>query len=248
MMGTGAVFLYASKADSRALADQKPVSVLVAKKTIPAGTTAGEASAQGLLRLIEVPRAVVPQDALADVSSVKDDVALTDIFPGEMLLRPKFVAEGSVGTLPIPGDRMAISVQLNDPQRVAGFVQPGSEVAIFDTYDVENGNVTATVTSSRSVNVSGSKVDKATRLLLARVTVVAVGPTSLRKSSSDKNDGKAVVDDKPVTTAVLTVAVTAHEAEKLVHAAQTGQVYFALLGPHSKTSPTSGVDNTNLFR
>ena len=249
MMGTGAVFLYVSKADSRALADQKPVSILVAKKTIPAGTSAQQASEGGMLRLAQQARAAVPEDALSDITDVKDLVVVSDVFPGEVLLRPKFVANGSVGALPIPTDKMAVSVELNDPQRVAGFVQPGSEVAIFDTFEVDSADVTATVTGARSVNVRGAKVDRATRLLLPRASVIAVGPVSLRPSSGeDKDDDSTVTDDKPVTTAVLTVAVSATDAEKLVHAAQTGEVYFALLTSRSKTGPTQGVDNSTLFR
>ena len=35
--------------------------------------------------------------------------------------------------LVIPDDKMAVSVELTDFERVAGFVNPGSEVAIFGT-------------------------------------------------------------------------------------------------------------------
>ena len=40
---------------------------------------------------------------------------------------------GTSGALPIPSGKVAMSVQLGDPQRVAGFVKPGSEIAVFVT-------------------------------------------------------------------------------------------------------------------
>lgn len=46
-IGSTFVFIYAHDANNRALKDQEPQEVLVATKTIDAGTTAGAAEAAG---------------------------------------------------------------------------------------------------------------------------------------------------------------------------------------------------------
>ena len=58
-------------------------------------------------------------------------MALTTIYPGEQILRNKFGTDLGVGEsrLSIPKDKIAVSVNLSDPDRVAGFVNPGDHVA-----------------------------------------------------------------------------------------------------------------------
>lgn len=235
LLGTTAVFAYVRNVDQRAIGNAQPVAVLIAKAAIPAGTSAATASEKGLLTLLTVPRKAVPDGALSDIGSVRTQVTLSDIFPGEMLLRMKFGAQQTTGALNIPAKQLALSVELGDPERVAGFVQPGSEVAVFDTYPIAQPGAAA-----------GSDT-KATRLLLARVLVVAVGPTTLRTESSPSPAPSASSQDKPVTTAILTLAVSQADAERLVQAAQTGQLYFGLLAKDSVTGPSRGVNNSTLF-
>lgn len=241
LVGTGAVLAYVKQVDKRAVADQQPVVVLVAKGTIPAGMTAQQASDKGLLETKAVPRNAVPDASLDSVTAIRDQVAISDIYKGEMLLRAKFSEEQVTGALTIPTGKMAVSVELGDPQRVAGFVLPGAEVAIFNTFDVESASA-ASKSGSDATKVE-AKVEQTTRLLLPRISVIAVGETTLRPSSDKKKtDGQ---DETPVT--ILTVAVTQAEGEKLVHAAQSGELYFALLNAQSKTGPSSGVNNFTLF-
>jgi pilus assembly protein CpaB len=236
LVGTGAVLVYVQQTDERAIADRQPVVVLVAKGTIPAGMTAQQATEKGLLESKKLPANAVPTDSLDSVTAIREQVAIADIYKGEVLLRPKFSAQQVTGALTIPTGKMAVSVELGDPQRVGGFVLPGAEVAIFNTFDVEKAPDKAGKPGELEVTV-----DATTRLLLPRIPVIAVGPSTLR-SASAKKDGK---DEIPVT--ILTVAVTQSEGEKLVHAAQTGELYFALLNGQSKTGPSDGVNNFTLF-
>jgi pilus assembly protein CpaB len=237
LVGTGAVLAYVNQVDERAVADRQPVVVLIAKGTIPAGMTAQQATEKGLLESKKLPGNAVPADSLDSVTAIREQVAVADIYKGEVLLRPKFTAQQVTGALTIPTGKMAVSVELGDPQRVGGFVLPGAEVAIFNTFDVEKAPDTNNKPGELKVTV-----DATTRLLLPRIPVIAVGPSTLRAASAKSKDGK---DEIPIT--ILTVAVTQSEGEKLVHAAQTGELYFALLNGQSKTGPSDGVNNFTLF-
>ena len=228
-LGTGLVFAYVNRTDERALRDQKPVDVLVAKTLIKAGTTGTAAEQEGAFRLERIPRIAAVAGHLVDTRSIADLVAVADIFPGEQILAAKFAAAGTTTALPIPGDRMAMSVQLGDPQRVAGFVRPGSKVAVLVT--INAGSRTA----------RGNATGAITRVLLPRVEVVAVGPTTLRPAT----DGKG--NNEQLTTAILTLAVDQVEAQKLVYAVEHGRLYFTLLTDDSKVAPGGPIHNENLF-
>ncbi len=234
LVGTFAVASYVGQVEAKTLAGAEPVDVLVAGEQLPSGTT-GAAVAEGkLAQLVSMPRKSVPEGALTELDGVSGQALVSDVFAGEVLLRAKFADQTArTGDLLIPKDLIAISVELGDPQRVAGFVVPGSEVAIF-----------ATVEQTSTAPVEDSAAEgPLTRLLLPRTSVIAVGPATLRPADED-----AEVAEEQVATAVLTVAVTQTDAERLVHSAQQGELYFGLLSPTSKTGLGTGVTNTSLFQ
>lgn len=239
LFGAGAVGLYVSKADSRAQAGQQQETVLVAKTLIKSGTPVDVAEKQGLFKPTTMATKDVPPDALSDATSIAKLQAVSDIYPGLPLVQAMFSqTNAATGELTIPDDKMAMSVQLTDPERVAGFVVPGSRVAIFVTLNVKD--------------VGGAKdgqTEDVTQLLLQSVPVLAIGQESLRTESngSGDSDGSNSKDAVPVT--VLTVAVSQDEAEKLAHGAQVGKLYFALLSPQSSTHPANApVDADSILK
>lgn len=233
LLGTAAVFSYVSKVEADVVAGAEMVDVLVAAQRMPAGTSASTATKGQLVQLSSLPRKSVPEGALTTLDEVGEQTLVSDVFAGEVLLKAKFADQTArTGELVIPQDTIAISVELEDPQRVAGFVIPGSEVVIFATIK----QVAATV------DVQAEGDDEYTNLLLPRVSVIAVGPATLRPDQDEKDKG-----DDEVTKAVLTVAVVQQDAARLVHAAQTGDLWFGLLSSSSRTGPGPGVSNLNLF-
>lgn len=251
LASTGAVFLYVSKVDARAVADQQPVKVLVAKQRIPAGTKASAAVAGDLAELKTFARGSVPDGALGDAEEVAaEQVALADFFPGEVLLAAKFGEEAPAsGPLTIPDGKLAVSVTLEDPQSVAGFVTPGAEVAIFDTFNVFPVDAKQGQTPSGDRLADTYGMNRATRLVLARSTVLAVG-TDAKTGRASEDESAEDTDDvvaAPVESVTLTLAVTQAEAEKVILAAETGALWFGLLSDTSTTAPSQGVDSRRLF-
>src|SRR5690606_773894 len=112
----------------------------------------------------------------------------------------------------IPEGGVAISVQLGDPERVAGFVSPGSSVAIIAS------------------GTSGDDEDPFTRTLLANVPVIGVGPSTVVSQAQPGEDGNV----EQIPTAILTLGVTQEQAEKIIFAqGGGGQLYFALMNEDS---------------
>lgn len=225
-IGTAMVFFYVRSADDRAIAGQQPVSVLVAKAALTAGTRVADAAAQGAFELRELPAAAVTPGALSAVEPIKDFVALAPIFPGQQLLTPMFGATATdTSALAIPPGQIAVSFQFTDPQRVAGFVRPGTEIVVF-----------LTSTTGQAGTTQG------TRVLLPRATVIATGPTTL----TPPTDAEAA-NTEVVPNALLTLALSQRDAERLVFASQNGTLYLGLLNGQSEVRPGPGVTADNLF-
>lgn len=236
-MGSFVVYKYVQGVENRADAELDPVQVLVATKTIPAGTTGTAAEAAASFSLETLTRESVADGALSSTEPILDQVALGPIFAGEQILSQKWGESGSISSLPLDEDKLAMSVQLSDPARVAGFVTPGSEVAVFVTVDG---------------TVRGDDSDiSLTEVLIPKVKVIATGQTTLVTQTTTNNNGARTTEEIP--RAILTLEVDATEGKKLVHAQHKGELYFALLGEKAKAAPGDpvydGADSgQNLFQ
>jgi len=227
-LGTALVWMYANRAEDAALAGQEPVQVLVATHTIEAGTTGAAISQDGSAELRKLPAASVPPGAISDLTPVADQVAGVTIFEGQVLLSGMFGSQAqSGGGLTLPDGTMAMSVSLGDPQRVAGFVQPGSEVAIFVTASGMDGDE-----------------DPQTALLLRRAQVAAVGPSTVSANTSTTG---STTNTEQIPSAILTLALTQEQAQKLIQAQTAGSLYLGLLNDKSDTDEAaSGTTTDNL--
>jgi pilus assembly protein CpaB len=223
-LGTALVFAYVKKADDRAIADQKPVTVVIAKVAIAAGTRVADAASAGSFEYKELPQAAVTPGALSSTIPIKDQVAITTIFPGQQVITGMFGATAaSTSSIAIPPGRIAVSFSFGDPQRVAGFVQPGSNVVIFLTSSLQGGK-------------------QSTRILLSKVTVIAVGPTTITPPA---NPSQANPEAQP--RAMLTLALTQAQAQKLIFAQGNGTMYLGLLNDQSQIRADSGANAQNVF-
>jgi pilus assembly protein CpaB len=229
------VYTYAKKADDRAMEDQSPVTVVVAKSEIPAGTPVLQASQSGAFEQRDVPSAAAIDGAMSSLDPIKDQVALTTLFPNQQLSTQMFgktLAESSV--LPIPPDNIAVSFQFTDPARVAGFVKPGSSVVVFLTIGPGSG--------------SQNQQDESTRVLLSKALVIGVGPTTAAPQGDTSKSDEENANDEQIPRALLTLALTDAQAAKLVYGSQHGTLYLGLLNDQSKVSDTlPPVTGSNLF-
>src|SRR4051812_24947071 len=121
VLGSGLVFVYVKGADARAMQDQAPVQVLKAVAQIEPGETLDQAQQAGKLELQEVPSEQVLDGALSTIGDLGTEVALARVFPNEQITGAKFGSAGDEDVLALPQGTVAISVNLSDTGRVAGF-------------------------------------------------------------------------------------------------------------------------------
>ncbi len=227
-LGTMLVFLYVRGADTRADERYEAVQVLRVVKPIAAGETVEAAQAAGKIETSSVSQKDRLPEALTGTEAIAGQVAVTAIYPGEQLISSKFGATGTANGLTIPKGKIAISVNLTDPARVAGFVNPGDKVAIFLTASGATGG------------------GNYSRLLLPNIQVIGAGTTTMVATTTTDAEGAQTTDQLPKT--LLTVAVTQAQAERVLYASSNGELSFGLLNGDSDVAASKGVTDTNLFK
>ncbi len=218
IVGTTGVLVYVNHANARALNGQRAVNVLVAKSLIPAGTSAANAQVQGLLSTERLPASSVPADALVSVTpDISALVTDADVQPGQLLVRPMLVtAAQATNGLAVPPGTFAVAFQFCVPEAVAGYVRPGSEVAVFYT-TVPDGTQSA-ANACNGTHALSTTQSTTTRLLLPKATVLSVGQASQGTSSSGGG-----------SPTLITLALSQSDAEKLIATSVNGLPYLALI-------------------
>ena len=112
---------------------QPPVQVLVAKKTIPKGTS-GDVLAQStsFYEVAQIPKGQLESGAITDTSTLTGKVALTEIKPNSQLTADQFGAATGIDTQLNPKQR-AVVITLGSPQSVGGQISAGSYVDVWVT-------------------------------------------------------------------------------------------------------------------
>ena len=229
----GGLYLIVS-ADQRARSQiQDAVNVVVATQRIPIGTTGARVRDDKMVRVERMPRASVPSDALSGISPELNQLVVTsNINVGQILLAAQFGEQSKVTSgLPLPEGKMAVTVQTGAPEQVAGYVQPGSQVVVFLTYDL--------------LDNAGAKTDKQrTRVLLPRVEVLAIGTN---QTTTSRNGGalSGATEAGGRNTVLVTLAVDQDEAERLIAGLSHGTLYLGLLTDSVEIKTGTGVENTD---
>jgi pilus assembly protein CpaB len=229
LLGTALVYLYVRGADARANERFDTVNVLRAVAPIEAGETIDDAAAAGKLALEPVAQDYLLPNYQTSVEALSGSVATVRILPGEQIVSDKFGSEvaGGTGGLLIPKGMIAISVSLTDTGRVAGFINPGSQVAIF-------------------LNGTTPEGQQFSRLLLPEVQVIGVGSTTTTQTTTTTAEGTQTTEQLPRT--LMTLALEQADAERVLLSQTTGELAFAVLTGESNVNPGPGVTAANLFR
>lgn len=227
------LFNYVQGADARALAGQQSVSVLVVTQPIAKGTK-GEL-ARALVALKQLPEVAVVPGALTNPDDLDGKVAAANLMVGEQVLPNRFVdpASDSAGDLvSVPEGMQQVSIVL-PPQRVVGArLKAGDTVGIVASFEIQ------------SISQKDMPAIQQTHLMLNKVLVTRVaGAVSLPADSPDAQTGQA-----PTSNLMITLAVSAHNAEKIVFATEYGKVYLTLERDSSDLSGTKITTAGNIYR
>lgn len=244
-IATTALISYVNGLENRAFAGAEMVHVYVAREDIPGGTPADAAVQSAAIARTQIPRKVVAEGAIASLDQIRGQVAAGAIVKGEQIVAARFAPAEQVGSgLPIPEGQQAMSIEVDTPPGVAGFVTAGARVSVLAKLSLPAAEA-ARVTGSRASG-GDSAVVSTVRFLLQNVQVLAVGQSlAYTPENGDRDAARAA---EPTQRQLLTLALTPEQAEKLGYAIFEGDVYFTLLPQGSKPAATPGRTNQNIFR
>ena len=187
------------------------VSVLVAEKPIPAGTTGAAAVSEGLVKNKAVDASARPATALTDVSQLAGKTVTLGVSAGEVLTADRFqAAQTRIGTLKIPDGKTALAVQMNNVPGVAGFAGAGDRVNVYGLIKPDTD----------PKNPQG-----ASHLILQNTEILNVNGANLAAAQGQPGG----------TGLVYLLAVTPPEAERLTYRTTFHQLYFSLVSKDAAT-------------
>lgn len=184
--------------------------IVVAARDLPLGRVLTAED----VKVIGWPGDVIPENASTTVEEVLGRGIITPVTMNEPLLAGKMAVKEAGGGLPIvisEGMR-AVSVRVNEVVQVAGFVMPGTHVDVFVTIAPPEGQ-------------SGGPI---TKLVLENVTVLTANQII-----------QTAPNGEPTSATVVTMLVTPDDAEKLIHAANEGQIQLGLRNTLDMDSATT---------
>ncbi|HEX3930694.1 MAG TPA: Flp pilus assembly protein CpaB [Nocardioides sp.] len=246
VIGTALVFVYVQSADNRANSKYDTVEVLKATQNIAQGESYDTALAAGKLSLQPVPQSQLNDGYESSTTALKGKFAAGAIYPGQQIIAAQFTANNSsiaaTSNLPIPKGMIAVTVQLSDPDRVAGNVYPGSHVAIFATGLGGPGHTVS------GLGAGAGSGDEETALMLSNVLVLNVGDPVQASSTTTDEAGNVSTETLPRT--LLTLAVDQSEAQKVILASKSSpdSLTFGLLISTSQIHKGPGTSSANLWK
>jgi pilus assembly protein CpaB len=232
LVGTVVLVAYVRGADARALAGTRTVQVLVADQPIPAGTAGADLS--GLVRSETLPEMAALDGRVTDLSSLDGEVASVAIAPGEQLLASRFAAPEDLqtpGTVAVPKGKQELSVQLEPQRAVGGRLRAGDTVGVYVSMKFEDGTATTHAVLHRVL---------VTQVQGAPVQPDAAAPD--QKDAASSSGGAA-----PTSNLMVTLAVSAQQAEAVVFGVEHGQIWLSLEPKDAATGGTDVITQQNIY-
>ncbi len=248
LVGTLALVSYVRSATDDAVADEALVDVYVVDEFIPKG--AEPDTIMSAVSVEQVPARLIQDGALTDLEQVGEQVAASDLQPGDQLLAARLAAKDLV-TEEVT-DKVQISALLEAERAVGGALKKGDLVGVylsFDPFDVDVSGqgpqvetedpadasafapTDATTTDSEVADADATpkKTPNVSRLEFRNVLVTNVQTTSAPVTPDDGDDAdEPTVAQVSGTQYVVTIALSPEQSERFVFAKEFGKVWLSL--------------------
>jgi pilus assembly protein CpaB len=255
-VGTWAIVQYVRNADERAIEGTEPVEVLVVEQAIPEGTPAEELTTFVTTTL--VPRDSRVDDALTELDPVLGLVTATELVPGEQVLASRFIAEetfAAQGGIEVPDGLLEVTFTVAPDRAIGGAIAPGDLVAFIASFEPFTLDAVEPESAQDLQNFLDAAQEEVEPITLktpntTHITIHKALVTRVQVGSEGAAGGETETgaDLSPSGTLLITLAVEAPEAERIVFAAEFGRIWLAKEQPNSSEEGTDIITRANVYR
>ena len=234
---------YAKAADERAMAGQKPTTVLVVAEEIKKGMSPDQVV--DLIEEKELPAIAVQEDAFTSVESLDavDGLVVTaDLKPGEQLIAGRFAHPETLAApeVEVPQGMRQLSVLL-EPQRViGGHLEAGATVGVFVSMPKTDEGPSQTHLIHNNVLVT--RVQGGIQPPTEPTADGAAEQAALTTPPEGESAGA------PAEMIIVTLALNGADAEKVVFGQEHGSVWLSLEPADANVDGTQVITRENLYQ
>lgn len=256
-VGTFVLANYVQSARDEAAEPEPTTSVLVVTGQVAQGATLDEVD--GNVELAQVPERLVADGAIEDLDGLDPELVVdVALRPGEQLLRSRLVEPSELVSVETPAGLQQLTVALDPERAVGGQVEAGATVGIVMSYEpfelATSGSPSGDSSApSEPIAITATdapvvtKTPNTTHLTLNQILVTSVQlsrddaeRSTETRSAEDGGDEPVVaadISEAPGDRLLVTLAVTAPEAEQIVFAAEFGRLW--LTGQDARTDTSN---------
>jgi pilus assembly protein CpaB len=232
-VGTLVLVGFVRGAETRALAGEETVEVLVVKEEIARNTPVTDLSAS--VQLEAVPAKVRAENAVTDLDTLDGSVTSVNLMPGEQVVASRFVTPTQLaqeGGVEVPDGLQEVTISLEPQRAVGGGVVPGDVVGVLASFVWEEDPKHTTKMNQAPVLVTNVQIDPA---------AVATEPPS---DADAETTGPTAA---PGGNLLITLAVDVEQAERIVFAAEHGTVWLTAQNDATSQDGSAVRDGGNIY-
>ena len=218
---------YVSGADQRAMAGMRTVTVLVVTKPVASGTTSDQLAT--FVETRTIPVMAVSDGTVTSLDQIAGQVATSSLQPGEQLLVSRFASPASLedaSLVKVPKGMQQVSVLLDSQRVLGGSLHAHDTVGVF-------------------ISLKPDSQPPQTHLVLNSVLVSKVeGGTAAAAPTDDGQAASAAGKD----SVLITLVVSAADAEKVVFGSEHGTVWLSLVNAQSTFANTQVVTPGSVYK
>jgi Flp pilus assembly protein CpaB len=201
------VLVYVSRYRDSVKAQSAPVTVLIAKTTIPKGTSGRIVASESLFTVSTLRESQLREGALSDPSSLAGRAASQDIFPGQQLTAAEFSAPATAISSTLTGRQRVMSLQLDSAHGATADLSAGDHVDVYVGFNI-------TPVGPTGIPLAGGQSRPVLKLVMQNVPVVDI------KAPPGGVTGTAASN--------VSFQVNDLQAAELAYASDNGKVWLAL--------------------
>jgi Flp pilus assembly protein CpaB len=220
LLAAVAILVYLNGYRDKLAAGGTPVTVLIARQTIPKGTPGSVIASKGLFTATTIRESQLREGAFSDPASLKGKATTSEIYEGAQLTSTEFAASTSSLAASLTDTQRLVTIPLDSAHGLIGQVEAGNRVDIYAGFNVIPLRADGTP-------VSGGQSRALLRRIMENIEVVSISDSSGGVGTSKATNVSLRVNDR--------------QAAELAFASDNGKIWLSLRPSTAAKSSKPGI-------